>query len=171
MPTEKQLNASRANGAKSRGPITPEGKRNSSRNAIRDTTLASTVVLQGESRHRFFNLCASLTSELRPATAIESLFVQKMAVAQWRQMRLWNLEKVNLDLEVNRQTAAPGSPADTGDPAIRGAIAFRSDSHSNSQLTQMEMRYDRQFARALESLKKLRQPPPESVFSPNEPSI
>lgn len=41
----------------------------------------------------------SLTDELQPVTAIENLLVQKMAVAHWRQMRFWNIEKASMDHE------------------------------------------------------------------------
>jgi len=48
MPIEKQIQASRANGARSRGPTSAQGKKNSSRNALRHGLFAGTVVLQGE---------------------------------------------------------------------------------------------------------------------------
>ena len=49
--SELQSAASRANGARSRGPVTPQGKRNSSRNGIRHGLLSKTITLQGESGH------------------------------------------------------------------------------------------------------------------------
>jgi hypothetical protein len=156
MPTEKQIAASRANGARSRGPVTPEGKRKSSRNSLRHGMLARTVVLDGESRERFNELCRSLTDELQPATAIENLLVQKMAVAHWRQMRLWNIEKATMALEVSKQPPAEAA----GDPCVRDAIAFRSlgdESRSNFLLNQFEMRYDRLFSRSLDRFEKHRQ--------------
>ena len=55
--------------------------------------IARVVVLAGESRHRFDSLHHSLQQEYLPATSTERLLVAKMAVAQWRQMRIWALEK------------------------------------------------------------------------------
>ena len=93
--SQKQIEASRINGAKSRGPVTEEGKRNSARANWQRGILARTVVLESESRDRFNQLYDSLVAEIQPVTAIETLLVQKMAVAQWRQMRLWSNEKAN----------------------------------------------------------------------------
>ena len=46
--TPARAAASRANGLKSRGPVTPDGKYNSSRNAIRHGILARFLVMNGE---------------------------------------------------------------------------------------------------------------------------
>ncbi len=132
MPSERQKAASRANGAKSRGPVTPEGKLRSSRGNVEQGMLARTVVLDGESRHRFHALMTSLREELKPETAIENLLVHKMAVAHWRLLRVWGMEK-----------AAIGSQ-----PPASGIA----DKHVNIY----EMRFDRQFTRALDRFEKFR---------------
>ena len=60
MPTEKQIQASRANGARSKGPVTPAGKQNSSRSSTRHGLLCRSVVLAEESPDRFAELLAAL---------------------------------------------------------------------------------------------------------------
>ena len=93
MPTDKQLAASRANGALSRGPKTPEGKARAARNSLRHGLLARAVVLEGESRGKFDTLVCQLSEALQPQSAIEHLFIGKMAAAHWRQIRTWAIEK------------------------------------------------------------------------------
>jgi hypothetical protein len=130
MASEKQKAASRANGAKSRGPVTPEGKLRSSRNNVERGLLARTVVLDGESLPRFHALMTSLQDELKPETTIENLLIHKMAVAHWRLMRAWGMERTGLSNEAN----------------VSGPL------HLNGH----EMRFDRQFTRALNHFEKIR---------------
>jgi hypothetical protein len=68
MRTEKQIAASRANGAKSRGPVSLEGKLNSSRNGLHHGILARTVVLDTESKDRFHELLHSFQDTYQPQT-------------------------------------------------------------------------------------------------------
>ncbi len=115
--------------------------------------LARTVVLDGESKERFNELFKSLADEINPAGAIEAILVQKMAVAQWRQMRFWNLEKAGMDYETARQSGELAS----ADPSLRDALALRS--LGSVATSQLEVRCDRQFDRALSRLERLRQRP------------
>jgi hypothetical protein len=93
MNTERPQNASRANGSKSRGPVTPAARRASSQNAITQEMLCTTIVLNGESRDRFLGLLTSLFEEFQPQTPFEESLIENMAVARWRQMRIWGMEK------------------------------------------------------------------------------
>ena len=49
MSSERQIAANRANGALSEGPVTPEGKRRSSRNAVKSGIYTNAVLINGES--------------------------------------------------------------------------------------------------------------------------
>jgi len=93
MRTEKQIAASRANGALSRGPVTAEGKAKAARNNQRHGLLAKAVVLEGESEALFNELVDNLNGSLKPESEIDHLLVGKMAAAHWRQLRLWEREK------------------------------------------------------------------------------
>ncbi len=142
MPTERQIEASRANGAKSRGPVTPEGKlkslansalstgprtpegkARSSLNAVRHGLLAKSIVLNAESREMFLEILAAYEEELQPDDEVEIRLVESMATSEWRRLRLLAMEKDHLDMEMERQqqasleTAAPQTCADPANPA------------------------------------------------------
>jgi hypothetical protein len=66
MSSERQINANRINGAKSRGSITPEGRLASSRNSLVHGLLSEAIILEGESGERFNALHDSLIAEFIP---------------------------------------------------------------------------------------------------------
>ena len=80
MSSEKRIAASRANGKKSRGPVTEEGKRASSRNAQTHGLCANTIIIQGESVERFNSMLAALIDVHRPTDEMEMQLVEAMAV-------------------------------------------------------------------------------------------
>ena len=169
MRTESQKQAARANGAKSRGPITPEGKLASSRNAMTHGILSGTIVLQGESEERFNALLADLHAELQPQTTVEITLVENMAVARWRQLRIWGVEKAGMEHQMRAQAEARRTSEEDSseDTATRCALAFRTlsdDSRSLELINRYEARYDRQFLRAHRRFLELvdrRTPPPD----------
>src|SRR5579863_6269880 len=89
MSSDKQIQTSKTNGALSRGPVTAPGKRNSARNSLRHGLLAQTVVLKEEAEDRFLDLLAGYMDEYNPRTASQVSLVETMAVARWRQLRVW----------------------------------------------------------------------------------
>ena len=103
MKSEKQIQTSRANGARSKGPVTPQGKKNSSMNSTRHGLLASTVVLEEEREDRFFALHQELMDEFQPRTATETALVETMIVARWRLLRVWGMQKTALDRDMALQ--------------------------------------------------------------------
>jgi len=148
MRSERQIQASRSNGAKSRGAVTPEGKLASSQNALTHGMLAGTVVLKCESEARFLELLATLRDEFQPQTPFEESLIENMAAARWRQLRVWGMEKAIMDHEMDRQ--AEMSPSNEH-PATRAALAFRAlgdDSHSLELINRYDSRYERQYLRA-----------------------
>jgi hypothetical protein len=143
--------ASAANSAKSTGPTSPEGRARVAQNAIRHGMLAEAIVLNEESSEQFSSLLARLTEELQPETGIETRLVEVMAVADWRRMRLWCIEKEQLADETLKQ-ALDGCNGTGRDPAKCTALAFRAlsdNSRSLDLINRYEARYDRQYLRTL----------------------
>ena len=155
MSTPKQIAASRANGAKSRGPATPEGKLVSSRNSTRHGLFAETVVLEAEKTDRFLVLVESLFEEHNPRTPTQKLLVENIAAARWRQWRIWGMQKVAFDHEV-------ASPSITDDPPLRAFLAWKNSPDSmrtHELLLRYEIALDRQISRSLVRLLQLQAQP------------
>jgi hypothetical protein len=80
--------AARQNGAKSRGPKTPEGKSRSSRNAIKHgLTAEHWIVLYDEDVKAFEGLLRAWEARFEPADGIEEVLVRRLAEADWRLRR------------------------------------------------------------------------------------
>jgi hypothetical protein len=85
--------ASRKNGAKSRGPRTAEGKARSARNALKHGLRAQKhVVLAEEDGREFKALVAAFIEELSPVGALQAVLAQRIAVAAWRLKRADRIE-------------------------------------------------------------------------------
>ena len=85
--------ASRRNGAKSRGPKTAEGKARSARNALKHGLCAQRFVALGDEDLAAFDaLEAALTAELAPQGALEAVLVRRIVAATWRLERAERLE-------------------------------------------------------------------------------
>ena len=99
MSTPSQAQASRANGALSQGPVTPEGKAASSQNALRHGLRSTAVVLPSEDPAEFAQHQASYIETFRPVSQPERDLVETMAAARWRMKRLLTLEAELLQTE------------------------------------------------------------------------
>ena len=170
MASEKQKAASRANGAKSRGPVTSAGKLRSARNNVERGLLARTVVLDGESLPRFHALMTSLQEELKPETTIENLLIHKMAAAHWRLMRVWILENSAVSHEIRKQAVANALE----NMPTQAALAYRTLSDESRWLdvfSRYEVRFDRQLSRAIQRFNEVRAARKrKKVIFPGEPN-
>jgi len=86
--TIKQIDANRRNALKSTGPKTPQGKAAVSMNSLRHGLRARTVVLPGESRAEFDQLCNDLELEWQPQSRTEQFYLEQMAISQWKLTRM-----------------------------------------------------------------------------------
>jgi hypothetical protein len=159
MSSIRRVRASRANGARSRGPVTPEGKERSARNALRHGILSQTVVLEEESSDAFRAALAAYVGRFHPVDDVDLAFIEEMATAFWRQRRCWGIEARMMQDAVAAATAA--------DPLGRFAQAF-SALAASPQLGLMhryETRLHMMFQRALTNFLLVR-----DAAIPNEPS-
>jgi hypothetical protein len=85
---------SRRNGRRSRGPVTPEGKERSSRNAVRHGVLTADVCAGNtpEQRAEFSALLDQLEAELAPSSVLERSIVELIAATLWRTRKVLSFE-------------------------------------------------------------------------------
>ena len=81
MSSNRRKKSSRANGAKSNGPSSPEGKKRSSRNAVQHGLLAQCLLLTGEDAKNFDILVQNHDRRFQPADGIEFGLVEEMCAA------------------------------------------------------------------------------------------
>jgi hypothetical protein len=101
--------ASRENGARSTGPVTPEGRERSSQNAITHGIFAGRRFLTEEDPAEFKQLFEALTVEFQAEGYIETSYVHRIAMTIFQQRRLDCAEVAAIELA---RTEYEYSPAD-----------------------------------------------------------
>ncbi|HDZ26982.1 hypothetical protein LCGC14_1027830 [marine sediment metagenome] len=93
MPSEKQLAANRKNAEKSTGPLSQEGKKRSSQNAlIHGLRSATLIAVDGESEDELTEFRARVSGELNASGAIEEELADRIAIQLWRLRRIPAIE-------------------------------------------------------------------------------
>jgi hypothetical protein len=91
--TSARALTARINGARSRGPVSPEGKTRASRNALKHGLTAERwVVLWDEDVVAFDGLLRAWRERFAPACALEASLVRRLAEADWRLRRATRIE-------------------------------------------------------------------------------
>jgi hypothetical protein len=112
--TPQRLAANRANARLSTGPSTSAGKAVTSLNAMRHGLLSARMFLDDEDPAAFQSLCGELAQSLKPADAIETALVERIAVTLWRQRRLVQAEAASLALARQSKKVAGGVSSELG---------------------------------------------------------
>ena len=106
MRTPAQQAASRANGARSRGPKTGAAEEpRTSMEAHSLHLLARTTVLKNESLKGFRELVRQHMLRIAPRDAVEQTAVEEICSATWRLHRLRAIERKTIDLELATQSS------------------------------------------------------------------
>jgi hypothetical protein len=163
MSSEKRIAASRANGARSRGPKTLQGKARSSQNAITHGFFAKAVVIRHEDRQAFERTRQSYIRRFHPTGEAELAQVEQMAAARWRGSRALAFESTVLAQAI--KTGAGRSPhrriaASLDNPAILRKLELA---------TRRQARYASLHSRAMREFFHLRKSGPQLQRSQNEP--
>src|SRR3954468_17776970 len=101
MPTARspaQIAAARRNGARSKGPVTPEGKGKASRNALKHgLTALHHLVLEDEAPDALEALIATVSEETAATSEIEARLARRLAIALWKGERAERIETALFD--------------------------------------------------------------------------
>jgi hypothetical protein len=163
VSTQRQIESARINGAKSRGPRTPAGKRRSSLNA-RKHGLTSRIMAPGpESVAAFEQLFAEYTADFRPTSLAEAFLANQMAVAMFRLHQTWAAETEIWSRALARYESFPMPE--------RLALAFGAECTALGNIQRHESRFERQYELALTRLLAARKcsTASEKLILQNEP--
>jgi hypothetical protein len=170
QPDRAQIN--RRNSRHSTGPITFEGKRRSSLNALRHGLTGQTIVMPAEDLEAYQAHVRAFMSEHQPQGATEIQLVQSLADAAWRLNRVAVLE-TNL---LTHDIVYDDFPNHESTHEMREAIAIAAalDSHTKALATLSihGQRLSRQFERTLALLQKLqsgRRTEPQTLPKKDQP--
>src|SRR3984893_16606695 len=160
MPSDLKSETARANGAKSHGPKTAEGKEASSRNAIKHGLTANTLILQCESLEDYQAMLAEHIAIHQPITPPELELVDQMAIARWRIRRFVAAETDLIDSEMVRNREKVNKESAPTDSGVHLAMAIRSladESRALSLMSRYESRLQRVHDKAYAALRELQQ--------------
>ena len=146
-----QQAASRANGARSRGPATEAGKARAARNGTRHGLRGGPfALLPGEDADEFAQLHAAVTADWSPRDAYERRWVRELVAALWRQERLRGLELATL--------AAAEQERPPTEATVKRLLTF----------ARYGARIDKDMTMALRALRVLRDRPDDRIAETQE---
>jgi hypothetical protein len=169
MSSALKSQTARENGAKSHGPITPEGKARSSANSRRHGLASASILMDGESAEDFQQLRADFLNQFHPQTAVETDLVDVMAIARWRLRRLLAIEAHLFDLEIleRMDQIKSRSKLKAMEQEDRLAFVFQKLGDQGNSLTLL-LRYEgslnRSYDKALKQLLLLQSARPEPAL-------
>ncbi len=182
MSSQLKKDTARANGVKSQGPVTPEGRARSAANSRTHGLTSTTLLLPDESEEEFNLLLADYVDQFHPATGVEMELVEGMASARWRLRRLLAMETNLFDNEMVRQCKAIEKEFNVMDESSRLAFVFQKLSDGGQAIalliryeTAIHRSYDRDFKQLqiLQAAKPAAPPPvpPTNSEIRNEPKL
>ncbi len=152
-----QAEASRRNGAKSKGPVTDAGKARSARNATRHGLRSRTVILTtAEDRAAHARLAEAVTERYRPEGALEEHWVARLVEALWRQSRLEIIESRVLEAMILGEEAV-------GLPSLATVSRYRARISRDLAEAQRQLETLREERREARRRRLLREATPERL--------
>ncbi|MEO8656816.1 MAG: hypothetical protein ABI693_00005, partial [Bryobacteraceae bacterium] len=101
--TPKQVETSRANGTKSKGPKTQEGKDISKMNAFKHGYYGEFILLPGESHAGHVHLHEAYLHRFQPQDHSEFACVEQLVKLQWEMRRAWTDQRNSVIIRIDDQ--------------------------------------------------------------------
>jgi hypothetical protein len=155
--SEAQLRANRANAQQSTGPITPEGRAASSRNALKTGLTGRTVLLPTDDPSEYNQRLQSAMNFYSPVTEEEQNLVHSIVDIDWRLNRIVTLETgIYLKGTLEFAEAHKDQPKETRQALIHAETYLKYEKPLRN-LNIQEARLQRQRTKAVAELKRLPQ--------------
>jgi hypothetical protein len=148
-PSRSRADIARENGAKSRGPVTPDGKRRSSQNATKHGLYSTSALIRGEDPAAREQMFMAFYNDVAPDGAVETELVHDLADAAWRKRRYRRIEAELIDEAFEHRDTTEPEP---GEPSILSGPIGRALADAN----RFAARAVREFRQTLQELRALR---------------
>jgi hypothetical protein len=169
MSSQKRIDSSRANGAKSRGPATPEGCARSRAARLTHGLTSDLIVLEYESQKDFDAMREEYFAEYQPQTRSRFDLVDQLVITRWRLNRVLVLQSVLMENQMIRQQPEIRALFKVCGPETQAGIAYEhliDDGGAIESLNRHETRLSAELRRTL----KLLDAPPKNQNFHHEPS-
>lgn len=147
--------ASRINGAKSKGPVTEAGRQKSCLNGLKHGLCSTSALLSNESEDLFNAHREGYLAEFAPVGTVQLDLVDQIVAASWRLRRSLAMEAAAYEHEMDRR--APECQDLTEDARLFTAIQSLTDnSRFSAHWSRYESRVHRIYHRAIHTLQALK---------------
>ncbi len=165
--------ATRPANANSPNPAAPGPTNSILLNAIENGLTAQTILLPGENAELLRSLANSFIAIYQPADDAEFLIVEEMVVAKWKLRRSWSSENCLVQSEIAIQSAKINNGFEAPKPDLIQTLAVRElidNSRSLAYFNRQQVRFTREYERALAQLRLHQTLPVESQHTPENPA-
>src|SRR5687767_13838173 len=154
--TEAQREASRLNGAKSKGPVTAEGKAISSRNSFKHGLDSKYFLLSHESPEVFEAMRATYYEQYQPDNLVEADLLDRYICAMWKAIRFEHIESGVCQIALLRTDKDAAKLKGLNEPQrMAVAMLHMMDDKTADKLSTYAQRNERTAARWLKTLETM----------------
>ncbi len=157
--TEAQRAASRANGARSRGPVTAHGKEKSSTNSLKHGLLARVLPISDAEAQMLEGMKSAYAARLTPRDTLEWDVLGEFTVYKFQVRQTWRMHTATLQMQMARDLEEVDKQWSGIEPVERQALAIQASLAHTPALLLLE-RYLRMYSnladRALNTYMRLR---------------